>query len=91
MQKGFVCYDPSAWQPYMVLFFPSCRNKMDTFSSRTSERSQKAKAEPLRLEVELKNLLKRQEMEHQMERQSAEMKLQEEELKRRIAILVAKG
>ena len=30
-------------------------------------------------------------MEHQMERQSAEMKLQEEELKRRIAILVAKG
>lgn len=64
---------------------------MDTFSSRTSERSQKAKAEPLRLEVELKNLLKRQEMEHQMERQSAKMKLQEEELKRRIAILVAKG
>ena len=30
-------------------------------------------------------------MEHQMERQLAEMKLQEEELKRRIAILVAKG
>ena len=62
---------------------------MDIFSSRASERSRKAKAEPLRREVELKNLLKGQEMEHQMEQQLAKMKLQEEELKRRIAILVA--
>ena len=60
-------------------------------SSRASERSRKAKAELLRREVELKNLLKRQEMEHQMERQLGEMKSQEEELKHRIAVLVPEG
>ena len=51
----------------------------------------KAKAELLRREVELKNLLKCQEMERQMERQIAEMKIQEDELKRRIALLTVEG
>ena len=59
-------------------------------SLRVSERSRKAKAEVCRRKIELKNLLKRQEMEHQMERQLAEMKSQEE-LKCRIAVLVAEG
>ena len=69
----------------------SRKSKSSKSSSRASERSRKAKAELLRREVELKNLLKRQEMERQMERQIAEMKIQEEELKRRIALLTAEG
>ena len=69
----------------------SKRSKSSRSSSRASERSRKAKAELLRREVELKNLLKRQEMERQMGRELAEMKSQEEELKCRIAILVAEG
>lgn len=60
-------------------------------SSRASDRSRKARAELLRREVELKNLLKRHEVERQMERQIAEKKTQEEELRRRIALLTAEG
>ena len=60
-------------------------------SSRASDRSRKAKADLLRREVELKNLLKRQVMERQMERQIAEMKIQEDELKCRTALLTAEG
>ena len=60
-------------------------------SLRASERSRKAKAELLRREVELSNLLKRQEVEREMERQIAGMKAQEEELRRRIALLTAEG
>lgn len=52
-----------------------------------SERSRKAKAELLLPEVELSNVLKRQEVE----RQKAGMKAQEEELRRRIALLTAEG
>jgi len=52
-------------------------------SSGASDRSRKAKAELLRREVELKNLLKRQEME----RQIPEIKTREDELRRRIALL----
>ena len=63
----------------------SRKSKSSKTSSRASERSRKAKAELLCHEVQLKNLLKRQEME----RQIAEMKIQEEELKRRIALLTA--
>ena len=62
------------------------KSKSSKSSSRASERSRKAKAELLRREVELKNLLKRQEVEHQMERQLAEMKSQEEELRRWIMV-----
>ncbi|KAL9984440.1 hypothetical protein ACROYT_G006731 [Oculina patagonica] len=60
-------------------------------SSRASDRSRKSRAELLRRKVELKNLLKGHEVERQMERQIAEMKAQEEELKRRIALLTAEG
>ena len=60
-------------------------------SSRASERSRRAKAELLRREVELSNLLKRQEVEREMERQIAGMKAQEEELRRRIDLLTAEG
>ena len=61
-------------------------------SSRASERSRKAKAELLRRDVELRsNLLKRQEVEREMEQQIAGMKAQEEELRRRIALLTAEG
>ncbi|KAJ7388612.1 hypothetical protein OS493_036685 [Desmophyllum pertusum] len=56
-------------------------------SSCSSERSRKAKAELLRRELELKNLLKQQELE----RRIAEVKEQEDELKRRIVLLVAEG
>jgi len=45
------------------------------------------KAELLRREVKLKNLLKRQEME----RQIPEIKTREDELKRRIALLAVEG
>ena len=69
----------------------SRKSRSSKTSSRASERSRKAKADLLRREVELKNLLKRQEMERQMERQIAEMKIQEDELKRRIALLTAEG
>ena len=51
----------------------------------------KAKAELLRQEAELSNLLKRQEVEREMERQIAGMKAQEEELRSRIALLTAEG
>ena len=69
----------------------STKSKSSKPSSRASERSRKVKAELLCWEVELKNLLKRQEMERQMECQIAEMKIQEEELKHRIALLTAEG
>ena len=69
----------------------SRKSKSSKSSSRASDRSIKAKAELLRREVELKNLLKLQEMEREMERQIAEMKIQEDELKRRIALLTAEG
>ena len=74
-----------------VVTSSSRNSKSSKSSSRASDRSKKAKAELLRREVELKNLLKRQEMERQMERQIAEMKIQEDELKRRIALLTAEG
>ncbi|PFX11376.1 hypothetical protein AWC38_SpisGene24930, partial [Stylophora pistillata] len=64
----------------------SAKSKSSRASSRVSERSRKAKAELLRREVELRNLLKRQEMERKMERQIAELKIQEDQLKRRIAL-----
>lgn len=62
-------------------------SKSSKTSSHASERSRKAKAELLYHEVELQNLLKRQEMERQMDK----MKIQEEELKRRIALLTTEG
>ena len=63
------------------------KSKSSKTSSHASERSRKAKAELLYHEVELKNLLKRQEMERQMDK----MKIQEEELKRRFALLTTEG
>ena len=61
-----------------VVTSSSRNSKSSKSSSRASDRSNKAKTELLRREVELKNLLKRQEMECQMERQIAEMKIQED-------------
>ena len=55
-----------------VVTSSSRNSKSSKSSSRASDRSKKAKAELLRREVELKNLLKRQEMERQMERQIAD-------------------
>lgn len=69
----------------------SRKSKSSKSSSRASDRSIKAKAELLRREVELKNLLKCQEMEREMERQIAEMKIQDDKLKCRIALLTAEG
>ena len=63
------------------------KSKSSKSSSRVSDRSKKAKADLLRREVQLRSLMKRQEMERQMERQIAEMRTQEHELKRRIALL----
>ena len=74
-----------------IHYSSSTKSKSSKTSSRASERSRKAKAELLHREVELKNLLKRQEMERQMERQIAEMKIQEDELKCGIALLTAEG
>ena len=75
----------------LVVSSSSRKSKSSKTSSRASHRSKKAKADLLRRKVELKNLFKRQEMERQMERQIAEMKIQEEELKRRIALLTTEG
>ena len=69
----------------------SRKSKSSKSSSRAGDRSRKAKAELLCWEFELKNLLKRQEMELHMELQIAEMKTHEDELKRRIALLAAEG
>lgn len=69
----------------------SRKSKSSKTSSRASDRSRKAKAELLHCEVELKNLLKHQEMECEMERQIAKVKIQEDELKCRIALLTAEG
>ena len=74
-----------------VVTSSSRNSKSSKSSSRASDRSKKAKAKLLRREVELKNLLKRQEMERQMECQIAAMKIQEDELKRRIALLTTEG
>jgi len=76
---------------HSVVTSSSRNSKSSKSSSRASDRSKKAKAKLLRREVELKNLLKRQEMECQMECQIAEMKIQEDELKRQIALMTAEG
>ena len=65
------------------------KSKSSKSSLRASDKSKKAKADLLRREVELKSLMKRQEMEREMERQIAEMRTQEDELKRRITLLKA--
>ena len=75
----------------LVVSSSSRKSKSSKTSSRASHRSRKAKAELLRREVELKNLLKCQEMEREMERQIAEMKIQDDKLKWRIALLTAEG
>jgi len=71
-----------------VVTSSSRNSKSSKSSSRVSDRSKRLiKAKLLCREVELK----RQEMERKMQHQIAEMKIREDELKRRIALLTAEG